>query len=224
MFNHNFVTLPELEQINTDNGRFYSTPEGNRYPSVTTVIGAMSDKSGLDAWRKRVGETEAHKIMKSAGRGGTTAHKMWENLILNEEQLDFTKSMPIDLKLYKQLAPILETHVNDIMVSEGRLYSNKLKVAGSADLIANWDGKPAVIDFKTSNKTKKIEWIDGYFIQATIYAYMFWEMTGIFCPTIVVAIAVREDNEPQIFVEKSTKYLQKAKEMCDGYHRLNIAA
>lgn len=218
MFNHNLVTLPSIVQINSEQGRSYLTPDGNKYPSVTTVISAMSDKSFLEAWKKRVGEEKANEITKSASNRGTGAHKLCEKLVLNED-IDLSKEMPSNVKLYKQLEGFLVKNVDNIRASEGALYSHKLKVAGSVDLVADYKGAPAIVDFKTSAKFKKVEWIEGYFIQASMYAYMFWEMTGILCPTIVIVIAVEESYEPQIFVEKASKYLIKAKQMCDDYHR-----
>src|SRR5690606_23983715 len=106
--------------------------------------------------------------------------------------------MPFNLVMYKQIEKVLKRKVNNIRCSEGRLYSNKLKVAGSVDLIADYEGKPAVIDFKTSAKNKKKEWIEAYFLQVSMYSFMFWEMTGIFINDIVIIIAVEQELEPQI--------------------------
>jgi len=88
------------------------------------------------------------------------------------------------------------------------------------DLIAEWDGELAVIDFKTSSKTKKESWIDGYFMQSSAYALMFEELTGIKVNKIVIAIAV-ENNRSQVFIKDSTEYLQQFIDLRKTYDIMN---
>ena len=219
MFNHDFVELPKL--IRNDGGiRTYTTPTGEKYPSVTTVLDKTSDKSHLFRWKKRVGEEEAAKITKRASTRGTATHLLCEKLILNKSY-NLKDERPIDVHLFKQLEPWLKENVNNIRVSEGSLFSHKLKVAGSVDLIANYKNYAAVIDFKTSLKDKRVEWIENYFMQTAMYSYMFWEMTQIYHPKLVVAIAVEEENRPQIFEEHVNDWITKAQDRCVKYHLIN---
>ena len=83
MFNLDLIDLPVLERLDGEI-RQYRTPEGLLYPSVTTVLGAAADKSGLDAWRKAVGEEEANRVSARAARRGTAVHSLCEKLVLNE--------------------------------------------------------------------------------------------------------------------------------------------
>ena len=216
MFNLNLIELPRLERIDGEI-RQYRTPEGLLYPSVTTVLGAASDKSGLDNWRKAVGEEESNRVSARAARRGTAVHSLCEKLVLNED-IDLRSEMPLNVHMYRQLERELRAHCDDIRGSELFLYSDALKVAGACDLIASWDGRPSIIDFKTSGKNKKKEWIEGYFLQCSLYSYMFWERTGILHSQIVVMISVEEEDKAQIFVENATKYLNKAKQICESFH------
>ena len=215
-FNVNLIDLPELTRIDGEK-RLYQTPTGEKYPSVTTVLSAMSDKSALIAWRKRVGEEEANRVSGRATRRGTAVHSLCEKFVLNEP-VDLTEEMPSNLDMYKQLERFLTEHVDDIRSSEGQLFSHKLKIAGSVDLVASHDGEPAIIDFKTSTKPKRKDWIENYFMQAALYSYMLYEMTGLYHPKLVIAIALESDSNPQIFIEHVKDWIPKAERMCIGYH------
>jgi genome maintenance exonuclease 1 len=126
--------------------------------------------------------------------------------------------MPFNIDMFKQLQRFLDANVDDIRISEGSLFSHKLKVAGSVDLVASYQGKKAIIDFKTSTKPKRLDWIENYLLQASMYSFMFWEMTKIYHPTIVIAIAVEEDDNAQIFVENASDWIDKARDRCARYH------
>jgi hypothetical protein len=216
MFNVDLIELPELVRIDGD-VRTYLTPTGEKYPSVTTVLSKTKDQTHLNAWRKRIGEEAAAKITAQAGRRGTATHLLCEKLVLNEP-IDLTQEMPMSVHLFKQLEGFLKQNVNGVRVSEGSLFSHKLKVAGSVDLIANYGNQAAIIDFKTSRANKRKDWIEDYFMQCAMYSYMFWEMTQLHHPTLVVAIAVEEENKPQIFVEHVNDWIDKAQDRCKKYH------
>lgn len=216
MFRHNLVELPELVRIDGEQ-RHYLTPTGEKYPSVTTVLDKTSDKSHLIAWRKRVGEEEANRRTKRATTRGTAVHTLCEKYVLNQS-IDLSKEMPFNVQMFKQLEYFLHMNVNDIRGSESSLFSHKLKVAGSCDLIASYREQPAIIDFKTSNKSKRKDWIENYFMQAAMYSFMFWEMTQILHPKLVIAIAVEEEDQAQVFVEDVNDWIDKARDRCRRYH------
>lgn len=216
MFRNDIIELPQLVRIDGEQ-RFYQTPDGNKYPSVTTVLSEMSDKTAIIKWRKRVGEEEANRVSGRATRRGTAVHSLLEKLVLNEE-IDFSDTMPLNKTMYNQIAKHLEQHVDDVRSSEGQLFSHKLKIAGSVDLVASYKGEPAIIDFKTSTKPKRKEWIENYFLQATMYSYMLYEMTGLYHPKLVIAIALEEDSGPQIFEEHASNWIEKAVKMCQEFH------
>lgn len=220
MFNVDLIELPELVRIDGEI-RTYLTPTGEKYPSVTTVLSKTKDQTHLIKWRKRVGEEVAAKKTAQASRRGTATHLLCEKLVLNEP-IDLTDEMPMSIHLFKQLEKFLIQNVNNIRVSEGSLFSHKLKVAGSVDLVATYKNHAAIIDFKTSIKYKKLEWIEDYFMQCAMYSYMLWEMTQLYHPKLVVAIAVEEENNPQIVEQDVNDWISKAKDRCKQYHRINI--
>ena len=195
----------DLETETVNGKRFYKTPEGLLYPSVTTIT-SQHGKDKILEWRKRVGEEEANRISTKASSRGTRVHKICENYLNNED--DYArKTMPDSIVMFKSLQPLLDEHVNNIHALEVPLYSHHLKVAGRVDCIAEYDGKLSVIDFKTSSKLKEESWIKGYFMQCSAYAVMYEERTGIPVPQIVVMIAV-ESEHPQVFIKKRNEYIK----------------
>ena len=106
--------------------------------------------------------------------------------------------------------------IDNIKIQEGTLYSDEYKVAGQVDCIADYDGKPCVIDFKTSTREKKEEWIENYFIQGAAYAEMYRERYGTDIDDIVILI-VTEQGLNQVFHKKKQDYLPKLKEAIEEF-------
>jgi hypothetical protein len=189
--------------------RLYETPDGYQYPSITSVLSILSEDS-IRKWKERVGEEEAAKIGRKAATRGTKIHNMCEAYINNDryESKDIT---PLDTEMFGQLKSVLDACVTDVYAQETTLYSNELQTAGRCDLIAKFLGTPAIIDFKTSSKEKKEDWIQGYFQQTTAYSLMFEEMYDQKIDKVVVIIAVEETGKPQVFVRKKDKYIDALK-------------
>jgi len=202
----------DLETETINGKRFYKTPEGLLYPSVTTIT-SQHGKDKIIEWRKRVGEEEANRISTRASNRGTKVHKICENYLNNEEDYARTnpahihKTMPDSIAMFKSLQPLLDEHVNNIHALEIPLYSHHLKVAGRVDCIAEYDGKLSIIDFKTSGKLKEESWIKGYFMQCSAYAVMYEERTKIPVSQIVIMIAV-DSEYPQVFIKKRNDYIK----------------
>ena len=207
---HNF---PDLKAKTTEQGRRYFV-EGNAYPSVTTVIGEKKKKSIVE-WRRKVGDEEANKISKRATTRGNKCHKLAEDYLSNKP-LDRYKDDVLSLGLFHQIRPYID-RINNIHALEESLYSHTLRLAGRVDCIAEYDEELAIIDFKTSTKFKREEWIQDYFSQETAYAIMFQELTGLKVKQLVTIIAV-ETGTPQVFVKKDIlTYVPKLKEYIDYY-------
>jgi len=207
MFTHveHGVVLPKLTRETTESGRKYFTPEGNSYPSITTVLSILS-KQAIMEWRKRVGEEEANKISRQAATRGTAVHSLAEDYLNNNE--DWSKgAMPANLASFNDIRPILDKHIDNIWMQEQFLYSDKLKCAGQVDCIAEFDGQLSIVDFKTSRRVKKKENITSYFIQMAFYAAAFYERTGIPIRQGVIVMAV-DGNEPLVFKENTYEYLE----------------
>ena len=211
---HNF---PNLKAKTTEQGRRYFV-EGNAYPSVTTVIGEMKKKSIME-WRRKVGEEEANAISKRATTRGNKCHKLAEDYLSNKP-LDRYKDDVLSLGMFHQIRPYIDK-INNIHALEESLYSHTLKLAGRVDCIAEYDNELAIIDFKTSTKFKREEWIQDYFSQETAYAIMFQELTGLKVKQLVTIIAV-ETGTPQVFVKKDIlTYVPKLKEYIDYYRSIH---
>jgi len=206
-FQHNLVPEVHLSEEYIDGKRYYVLPDGQKFRSVTTVIGDHYPKTGLMEWRKKVGEEQANKIMVQASRRGTAVHSICEKYVLNEE--NYAKDvMPSHLQAFKDIQKILDENVDNILGVELPLYSVALKTAGRCDLIAQYNGIASIIDYKTSTKEKKEEWIENYFVQTTCYSMMFEWIYKISIPQIVIMIAVDGDN-PQLFVKDRKQYVDK---------------
>lgn len=196
MITHKNLNFPILKQITTDERRIYVTPEGNSYPSVTTVLGKTSDNSWIESWKAAVGQKELELTSKRATNRGTAVHKLCEDYLNNLEP----KPSIFDLESYNQLKQVL-VRVDNVYAIERMVYSNKLKTAGTVDCIAEFDGKLSIIDWKTSGYIKYRNDITSYFMQCSFYAVAMYEMFNINIHNIVIAMAVDGNKNPLIFEE-----------------------
>ena len=195
-------------------GRIYTDPAGNTYPSITTVLSILG-REAIQAWRARVGEEEANKVSRIASSRGTAVHNLLERYVNNDP--DFAKGeMPNILQSFYDVKSVLDTNLQKVYAQEAPLYSKHLGLAGRVDCVGVWDGKNSIVDYKTSRKLKKKEWIHGYFMQCAAYAIMWEERTGMPITQLVVMIAV--DNEsPQVFIEHRDNWTEKLFEVIDQY-------
>ena len=224
MFNHNPVELPTISATNKDGVHLYETPDGNKYPSITTVL-SVRNKQGLMEWRKRVGDDVANYVARTAAARGTKVHQMCEDY-LNNMHLDFPEKWIEHKKnflpycLFNQLKDKALCNINNIYAQEAGLYSDKYKVAGRVDCIAEYDGTPSIIDFKTSSKERNDDWNESYYIQGSAYAEMFGERTGIEISQVVILV-VTEDGTVQEFVKDKNNYLDALVESVAEWRRRN---
>ena len=205
MYNHKTINLPEIKATTTDGVRLYETPEGNKYPSITTVL-SVRNKKGLFEWRKRVGDDVANYVARKAANRGTSVHHMCEDYINNDFDEEKHKKKFLPYVLFNQLRESVLQKIDNVNAQECGLYSDKYKVAGRVDCIAEYDGKLSIIDFKTSSKERSDDWNESYYIQASAYAEMFEERTGIEINQVAILV-VTEDGVVQEFVKNKTEYL-----------------
>lgn len=214
ILDYGFESLPTE---NVDGKRYYITPTGEKYPSVTSVTGLMS-RDGIKQWRKRVGEETANKISTQAARHGTSAHQLFEDYIKNDNfEEKFKSAMPTTQQAFISLEEELNK-IGTVHALEAPLYSHELQLAGRVDCIAEYfDDKISIIDFKTSRKPKERKWIQNYFIQETAYAKMFEELTGKEVHSLITMIAV-SDGSSQLFIEEpSSGYVDQLQELRSQY-------
>ena len=216
MFNHVGLPddLPNLKSISHSRKRYYLSPEGTIFPSMTTVLGDLK-KDVIMKWRERVGEEEANRISTQAARRGTSVHHMCEDYINNLPYLN--RRMPNEIEMFNSIKPILDERIDNVRCQELALWSEHLGVAGRVDCIAEFDGKLSIIDFKTSSKPKREEWIDNYFMQMAGYAIMFEERTGIPVSQVVNVIALENGGQPQVFIQKRDTWVKPLIEAITSY-------
>lgn len=230
------------------------TIQGKRYydvglktkllPSVTTILGKMTDKSGLDEWRKRVGEDEADRISKFSANRGTIMHQMIEYFLEKQDLqkaerlkyaqakiIEFVKSegytedeLNIGRKLFYNFynAGIFD-RIKRVLSLEETLWSLKMGgYAGRVDTIyEDFNDNVIILDFKTSKKPKKEEWIENYFMQISAYFIAYWERTGIKPGGGQVWISC-EDGTPQTFdmsIDTIKKFSKKFLQLVKEFHR-----
>ena len=207
----------DLVAETTARGRTYATPDGSRYPSITTVLSLLTEDS-IAAWRKRVGDDEANRIGSRAANRGTQVHAIVERYLRNEDTSEY---LPHIQQSLENLKPILDERIGKIFHLEAPLFSSHLGLAGRVDCIAEFDGVPSIIDFKTSRWPKKKEKIPNYFAQMSGYAVMFEERTGM--PIVNTVIIMDVDNEnPLVFKEHRDNYIQLLSDTKKEYDRRQL--
>ena len=212
-FKHTLVPQISLTTQTINGQRYYVLPDGiTKLKSVTTILSEKLDKTALLEWRKRVGEEEANRISAQSTRRGNSIHKIAERYVLNEENI-YQNEMPVNVESFQPIKSALDDHVDNILGVELPLCSKALGCAGRTDLVAEYDGKVSIIDFKTSKKLKKEEWIESYFLQSTVYSMMFERIYSISVPQIVIILTVDNEKTPQTFVMERSRYVNKVIEL-----------
>lgn len=219
MFRHDLLPDFDMPDVTVDGRRHYTTPNGDVYPSVTTVLGEKLDKSFLDRWKARVGEAEANKISTMAKNRGKIVHTAIEKMLLNKPDPTFGM-MPLYLPLYQKMSKVYKENIDTVYGIEYPLWSDVLRTAGRTDTYVSWNGIRSIVDLKGSNKPKKKDWILSYFLQTTTYAEMVEERTGVHVPQIVIAIMV-EHEDPQIFVERTENYRDQVRDLFIGTNQID---
>lgn len=213
-FTYNLKKIDEAKSVEENGKRFYLTPDGKRYPSVTTVVGFEKNKFFAE-WRKK-NPKESQRVTAR----GTALHSLVERYMegkgvdatttdsngLVDENLSATV-----LDLFEQMRPYIDRRIDNVVAQETPLWSDLLELAGRVDLISDYDGKLSIVDFKGSTKAKKPEDIENYFLQATAYAIMWQERTGTPVKQIVILIST-EEGIVQEFIEDPKDWVPKLRE------------
>ena len=174
MYNPNKFNYPSLSKETVEGSRKYVTPDGSKLPSVTTILSATQSeekKRVLQEWRNRVGHQKAQEITTEAAGRGTRMHKYLEDYV-KTGKMNEPGSNPYSIQSHKMAQSIVYeglSKCNEFWGTEVSLYFPKI-YAGTSDLIGVHDGQDAIMDHKQSNKLKKREYIDDYFVQLCAYA------------------------------------------------------
>jgi genome maintenance exonuclease 1 len=198
-------------------GRVYETPHGHLLPSVTTILSATSDNSGLDSWVKRVGVEQAEKIKNDSANFGSFMHQTLENYInnmVNYKVGPLLSRMMADLIIKNYFSDIDEVWGIEFPLYYPFLY------AGTTDLVCVYKGNPCIVDFKNSRSMKKREYVENYYMQLAAYALAFEMMYGTPINHGAILIAT-QDLKPQTFESDPTlmdSYKKKWLASVDSYH------
>ncbi len=221
MFNH--INTPKFEELDAKikrGQRWYTTPTGRKYPSVTTVLGNQK-KAGLEAWKKALGPKKAQKETKRCSDRGTVVHSMIEHFLENVEMSNIVKDQEYsNVKMFNQMKTRLKK-IDNIRIQEVPLYSDRMKIAGRVDCVAEYNGKLSIIDFKTSNNTKDLKMVHDYFLQCTAYAIMYSELFEEAIEDIVVIIGVEKGLAPMIYRKKIDDYVVPLLKRINTFYKEN---
>jgi genome maintenance exonuclease 1 len=205
----------DLTTQNVDGKRLYVTPEGKKFPSVTTVL-SINTRDAIMEWRRRVGSEEANRVSSFAASRGTRVHTMVERYLDNRDDY-LEKSNHLTRHNFETMRPVLDKRLSKVILQEAPLYSEHLGLAGRVDCVGVFDGKLSIIDFKTASKPKRWDWIHNYFMQETAYAIAFEERTGIPIVDLVTIIVNDVDDHPQVFQEKRDVWVKPLFDTIEKY-------
>ena len=206
-----------------ETGRTYNTPDGKSYPSITTILSILSEES-IRKWRARVGEEEANRVSTRASRRGTAVHEALEKYVNNvtwQELLD--TETPDVIQSISSVRDVLDKSLGKVYGQEIPLYSHHLRCAGRVDCVAEFNGQPSIIDYKTSKKLKPKKFIENYFCQEAAYAIMWEERTGMPITQLVTVIAVDAGNDglpcAQVVIEQRDNWTEMLMETIEKYEQ-----
>jgi len=199
-------TYTKLTRDESSGKRLYATPDGHKVPSVTTILDKTKpaeSRIALANWRKAVGEVKAQQITTEAANRGTRMHTYLENYIKGETLKDTVTNPYAQQSLVMAKKVIAEgmIHVDEVWGSEVPLYFPEL-YAGTTDCVGIHKGDQSILDFKQTNKPKKLEYIDDYFIQLTAYAMAHNEVHGTNIRKGVILMCVKpEEITPGVWAD-----------------------
>jgi genome maintenance exonuclease 1 len=210
MFNPRFEYTP-VPRVEVNGKRFYATPDGNKLPSVTTILDKTKPeekKAALQAWRNRVGHERAQQITTEAANRGTRMHTYLEHYVKHGEMKD-RPSNPFAVPSWVMAQTVIDqgltSRVNEFWGYEVPLYFPGV-YAGTTDAAGVHLNEDAILDYKQTNKPKKIEWIEDYFLQLCAYAEAHNEVYGTHIKKGVILMCVKPDVDDQMNIVKPPEY------------------
>ena len=164
-------SYPNLERVEENDMRFYRDSNNDLVPSVTTVLDATGDKSGITQWRRKVGPAQADAIVQESTLIGSAVHEAIEHYLLGKSWNNFTDDRNgfLAKSISSKFISSCLNGIDEVWGLESGLILDGL-YAGTADCIGVYKGLPAIIDFKTAKKLKRKDWIEDYFLQCSAYA------------------------------------------------------
>jgi ATP-dependent exoDNAse (exonuclease V) beta subunit len=209
---------PEISTVEYNKQRWYSVNEETVYPSITTILGFTmpeEKKKGLENWRTMLGPIVADKKMKDACSRGTNVHLMLEQFLKGEE-VKLIGVPPEDIQVYNSVKLRLKG-ITEIYGQEMPLWSEVLQVAGRCDLVGKWKDEEAIIDFKTSGRSKNEKDIQDYWLQCAFYAMAHNELYGTNIEKGVIIMGVA-NGFPLVFEKDLIPYVGQLMERIEKFY------
>jgi len=201
--------------VRDDSGgyRVYKTPKGITYPSVTTVLGKTKDQTSLNKWKDN--EPAHEYISKEAMQIGNETHQLIEDYLNNRPSS--IKADLLSIAHFERMKIFLHK-MPEIHGTEEMLYSNKLKLAGTADCVCMYDGNLSVVDYKTKRSNVRKEYLHDYFLQCTAYCIMWEELSGNAIHQIVILVSSRKGQLQEYFVNPDD-YKDELNDRIEQYYK-----
>jgi len=193
---------PDISTIQLAGRRFYSLTPELAYPSITTILGHTQPPetaTWIDKWKARVGNDKAEQVRNAAANRGSNTHLMLERYVRGED-IGASQFPAEHVKIFNSLKASL-THVNVVVGQEVALFSSAFEVAGRCDMVAEYDGELAIVDYKTSTRVKSEADIGDYWLQCAFYALAHNEMYGTNIEKMVILMGV-ENKLPLTFKKR----------------------
>lgn len=221
MFNIDYSILPAVTVSYTNEKRFYNTPKGS-FPSVTSILSATNESEGLLKWRNKVGEEEAKRIMKEAASRGTLVHKYVEDYFNKNLDLEVFNKEATDVKHLSNsiIEYVLKNNIT-ILGQEIALWHDELKYAGRCDATGIYNDEFILLDWKTSSKLKRVDWITDYFLQCTAYCLAHNRLLNTKIKKFRIVIGI-EDKPVQVFEGAPFHYISQLKYRLNKYEQQKI--
>lgn len=206
--------IDNVNRVEVNGQRLYAYEgELKMLPSVSTIT-SWHTRKHIMKWRQRIGDEQANQITRKAGNRGRSLHEACERYLLNDPNA--LKIPPSTWLRFKPIKEYLDQYCDGLYAVETQLFSLFLGVGGTVDCVASIANRACVIDFKTSIKLKTVEQIEHYFMQASAYAFMWHEMTGVKIDDIMI-LMVDDEYNFKVFYQKPHLYLEKFIKLRDTY-------
>ena len=218
----NYDVCRKVAVTTTNSERIYHTPDGD-FPSVTTILSATDDNTWLARWQARVGEREAERIRRQTAERGTLIHSYLERALNGEDIADEIAKSPHDIRtMTRGLLGVMDKNVTSTYVQELTVWNKDMGYAGRLDFFGEWNGAPAIIEFKTSKRKKYGKAAEKCLLQATAYALAYNSLFKTKIETIVTLVSI-VNGGVQIIEDHAEKFYEALSERVGEYYQGHTA-
>lgn len=202
----------------SNNGYSHYEVNGVKVPRITQILNSH-DNEALLSWRTKMGEYAANLEMNRGAARGNSVHKFSEAYLKNKLNLGQHENEILGFGMFQALRPTLD-RISDIHAIEALVYHKGFNVAGTTDIVANFDGALSIIDLKTSKMPKRYEWCKNFFLQECFYSLAIEDMTNIPISTLIT-LEVSENGVVQVLKEDRDSWIHELESLISNYDQFN---